>query len=417
MTNKLSSTIRNCRLCGSARIRPFLDLGTQPAANSLRDSLDEKLPVFPLVLCRCAQCTTIQLTVTVKPELLFKQYVWVTGTSSTAKTYANDFYDESSRRIEAKSKFVVEVASNDGTFLSVFKNKGFRVLGVDPAKNIAKIANERGIVTWPDFFGNKLATAIMDKKGAADFVFARNVVPHAANVSDVVAGMKTCLGKTGVGAVEFHYAKAIVDGLHYDSIYHEHLFYYSLKSILYLLGLHGLVAFDVIESPISGGSLVLYFTQKNNPRGISKRLKNKIREEEKSGLADKKTWDRFARDCRSHKKMLVKLIRREKSRNRRLIGYGASARSSTLLNFCGINRSSLECIADQNPLKQGKWTAGTDIPIVSPQEAFLRKPDVVVLLAWNFKDEILALIKNTYRFKGRVIVPLPNDPQTEALVP
>ena len=415
MPNILSESIKRCRLCDSGQIKTFLVLGLQPPANSLRSDLAEELPLIPLSLCRCEKCATVQLTETVRPEHLFKHYLWVTGTSAAAKTYASLFYQEASKRFNLKSSFVVEIASNDGTFLKVFKENGLRVLGVDPAENIAKTANQNGIFTWPEFFGEKISGQIVLKEGLADFMFARNVIPHVADIHDVIAGMKRCLHPEGVGAIEFHYAKVIVDGLHYDSIYHEHLFYFSLKSIGFLLNLHGLQAFDLIESPISGGSLVLYFSHKDSKKKSSKSLKQKIEEEEGSGLGARETWEKFSQDCQKHKKKLTELITKEKLNGKVLVGYGASARSSTLLNFCNINQEHLVCIADQNPLKHNKFTAGTDILIVSPEKAFAKKPDVVVLLAWNFKEEILALLKNKYHFRGKVIVPLPNHPQVISL--
>ncbi|MDD5108746.1 MAG: class I SAM-dependent methyltransferase [Candidatus Omnitrophica bacterium] len=411
MNNSLHKTIEVCRICGSNRIETFLELGLQPPANSLRNNLVEKLPLIPLSLCRCSECSTVQLTETVEPEHLFKHYVWVTGTSSTAKNYANLFCQEACKRLNTKSPFVVEVASNDGTFLKVFKDKGFEVLGVDPAENIVKMANDSGIPTIAAFFGEKIAKKIVSDKRKADFIFARNVIPHVANVHDVVAGMKHCLAADGVGVIEFHYAGVIVDGLQYDSIYHEHLFYFSLKSMQYLLKKHGLQAFDLLESPISGGSLALYFSHKGANKPIEQRLKQKIDAEEKSGLNSKEVWDKFSKDCQKHKNKFVELILKEKSENKRLVGYGSSARSSTLLNYCNINKEHLICIADQNPLKHNKYAAGSDILIISPEEAFSKGPDIIVLLAWNFKTEIISLLKNKYHFCGKVIAPFPNCPQ------
>jgi len=411
MNKPLHETIKTCRICGSKEIETFLELGAQPPANSLRDNLSDKLPLVPLSLCRCAQCTTVQLTETVEPEHLFKHYFWVTGTSSTAKNYANLFCQEACKRLDVKNPFIIEIASNDGTFLKVFRDQGFRVLGIDPAENIVKMANDNGVPTLAAFFGEKVAKKVVSDKGLADFIFARNVIPHVANVHDVIAGMKHCLAPKGVGIIEFHYAGLIIDGLQYDSIYHEHLFYFSLKSMQYLLELHGLQAFDLLESPISGGSLALYFSHKDAAKPVESKLKQKIDSEEKNGLNTKEVWDKFAKDCRAHKNRFVELILKEKSENKVLMGYGSSARSSTLLNYCNINKEHLACIADQNPLKHNKYTAGSDILIVSPEEVFSKKPDIIILLAWNFKPEIISLLKNKYHFSGKVITPLPNYPE------
>ncbi len=413
MGSTLYEPITACRICHSEQIRVVLDLGAQPPANSLRDRLDEALPVIPLSVCRCDQCATVQLTETVKPEYLFKKYVWVTGTSATAQEYSQRFFEESARRCGKGPLFAVEVASNDGTFLRPFQERGHRVLGVDPAENIACIANEQGIATWADFFGRKVAENIIRKHGHADFVFARNVLPHVEHVHDVVSGMGHCLSAEGTGAIEFHYAKCIVDGLQYDSIYHEHLFYFSIKSMVYLLEQHGLWAFDLIESPISGGSIVLYFSK--DKRARSQAFTQKLEAEDQSGLGLQETWDRFAQACLAHRERLAAMINEEVAREATIVGYGASARSSTLLNFCGINNRHLACIADQNPIKHNKYTAGTNILIVPPEVALSKKPAAILLLAWNFKDELLALLRGRCQFHGRVIIPLPNDPEVIVL--
>jgi novobiocin biosynthesis protein NovU/D-mycarose 3-C-methyltransferase len=407
MPEDLFETITACRICHSEQIRAVLDLGAQPPANSLRDRREGALPVIPLSICRCGNCATVQLTETVKPEYLFRNYVWVTGTSATAKDYSRRFFEESARRCGDRSLFVVEVASNDGTFLGRFQERGHRVLGVDPAENIARIANERGVATWPEFFGRKVAGNIIRRHGHADFAFARNVLPHVEHVHDVVSGMGDCLSAEGTGAIEFHYAQCIVDGLQYDSIYHEHLFYFSIRSMVYLLEQHGLWAFDLIESPISGGSIVLYFSK--DKRARSQAFTQKLETEDQSGLGLQETWDRFARECLAHRERLAAMINEEVARGTTIVGYGASARSSTLLNFCGINDRHLACIADQSPLKHNKYTAGTNVLIVPPEVALSKKPAAVLLLAWNFKDEVLALLRGRYQFHGRVIIPLPND--------
>lgn len=413
MSDALFEPITACRICHSEQLRTVLDLGDQPPANSLRNRLEEALPVVPLSLCRCDDCTTVQLTETVKPEYLFKNYVWVTGTSATAKDYSRRFFEESVRRCGDHPLFVVEVASNDGTFLRQFQEKGHRVLGVDPAENIARIARERGVATWAEFFGHQVADRIVREHGHAEFIFARNVLPHVADAHDVVSGMSYCLSPAGTGAIEFHHAQCILDGLQYDSIYHEHLLYLSIKNLSYLLEQHGLWAFDLIESPISGGSVVLYFSKDRRTR--SPALAQKLEAEHQSGLGSWETWERFARTCFAHRERLVGILNEEIVRGSTIVGYGASARSSTLLNFCGINNRHLVCIADQNPIKHGRYTAGTDILIVPPEDALSKKPAAIFLLAWNFRDELLALLRDRYRFYGKVIIPLPNDPEVIVL--
>ena len=403
-----SSAIKTCRLCGSPSIKSILDLGDQPPANSLRSDLKEELEKIPLIVSRCSSCTTVQLTETVEPELLFRNYVWVTGTSNTTLEYSKKFYDNIEKRCDNKSLFVVEIASNDGTFLQQFRINSHRVLGVDPAENLAAVAEKAGIPTLPEFFGSQIAKKILDTHGPADVVIARNVLPHVPDPNDVIRGIAQCLTDTGLGAIEFHWTNKILSELHYDSIYHEHYFYHSLNSINKLLELHNLSLFDVSESPISGGSLVAYFSK--SPKNPTSELNNFMNLEVQHGLAALESWQDFARRALEHRTQLRDLIQQEINSGRRVIGYGASARSSTLLNFCGIDRNYITCIADQNPRKHGKYTPGTDILVVDPDKAMEENPGTVLILAWNFKEEIINWLKAS-GFQGNIILPLPNHPQ------
>ena len=404
----ISKPIACCRLCGSSDLDLILDLGTQPPANSLRTNSKQVLEAIPLVICRCQKCTTVQLTETVAPEHLFRDYVWVTGTSQTARSYSQTFYEYVEHRCERTPLFVIEVASNDGTFLQRFREHGHRVLGIDPAQNLARLAETVGIPTMPEFFGLEIGKRVTQLHGHADVVTARNVLPHVPDPNDVVAGIAHCLKSEGIGAIEFHWVDKILSELHYDSIYHEHFFYHSLRSIDQLLKRHQLVLFDVTESPISGGSLVAYFSKTFHQ--ASPELIEKLALEEKRGLASLDTWSEFATRSLKHRIQLKKMIEAEINAGKKLVGYGASARSSTLLNFCGIDHRHLVCIADQNPLKHGRYTPGTNVLIVSPERALAEHPDTIVLLAWNFKDEILKRLAD-YGYHGNVIVPLPNDPR------
>ena len=404
----ISTTITKCRLCDAADLHTILELGDQPPANSLRKKITETLENVPLTICRCSECTTIQLTETIDPKYMFSDYIWVTGTSKGARDYSKIFAD----RIISKLKkidelYIVEVASNDGTFLQRFKESGHRVLGVDPAKNLAELAQNNGIPTIDNFFGLDVAKKVTAENGQADIVIARNVIPHVPDPNDVVGGMAECLKENGVGAIEFHWIGKILSELHYDSIYHEHFFYHSLHSINKLLLRHGLNLFDVAESPISGGSLVAFFSKEK--RVVTSELKDQLAMEDDKGIASLEAWQNFAKMSYDHRKKLKSMIDSENQSGKKVIGYGASARSSTMLNFCGIDYNQLVCVADQNPLKHNRYTPGTDLLIVSPEEALKKKPDTVVILAWNFKDEIIEDLKEK-GFKGSVIIPLPNIP-------
>lgn len=254
--------IKKCRICNSKKLYDILDLGNQPPSNSFRKSLDIKLSNIPLVLKFCKKCELAQLSATVDPKELFKYYFWVTNTSQTAKDYSEIFCRRVLKRVKSKNNLVIEIASNDGTFLEPFKKKKNYVLGIDPAVNISREANKKGINTICDFFSNKLALKIETKqKKKADVVFARNVIPHVKNIKDIINGISNLVDKDGLVAIEFHYSKIIQDELHYDLIYHEHLFYFTIKTISKLFKKYNLYPFDIDKSPISGGSLVLYFSK------------------------------------------------------------------------------------------------------------------------------------------------------------
>jgi hypothetical protein len=241
-------------------------------------------------------------------------------------------------------------------------------------------------------------------------VFARNVIPHVADVKDVVAGMALMLSEDGVGAIEFHRADRILEELHYDSIYHEHLTYLSLHSVGLLLKRHSLKAFDVTSSPISGGSTVVYFSK--TEQSCTDAFRAMQDHERRLAIQEEGPWLEFRNRCHAHRDALRGLVSAAKQAGKKLIGYGASARSSTLLNFCGIDHRHLDAIADKNLLKHNRYTPGTDVRILPPREAFALKPVAVLLLGWNFRDEILSEMKNDLNWRGDVILPLPGDPST-----
>lgn len=402
----LFEEIKECRICKSKEIETFMDLTDQPPANSLRTNLSEELTKVPLKLVHCSNCSTVQLSATVDPNYLFSHYVWVTGTSKTAHDYSKIFSNNVLFRTKVENPFVVEIASNDGTFLKDFVLKGCNVLGVDPAKNIAEIATNSGVPTLADFFNLETAKRVKDKNGNADVVFARNVIPHVKEVHSIIEGISYLLKDDGLGAIEFHYSQIILDELHYDSIYHEHLFFYSLKSMIYLLNQYGLKPFDLTQSPISGGSLVIYFSK--NQRVKSLELISALATEEIKQTNKLNTWQNFSNDCINHAKELKAIVEDHKTKGP-VIGYGASARSSTMLNFAGLNNDEIDCIIDKNPLKHGKYTPGTNIPIISFEEGkkLFDKCGSILLLAWNFEKEITEELRAN-GYKGSIIVPLPN---------
>jgi C-methyltransferase C-terminal domain/Putative zinc binding domain/Methyltransferase domain len=397
-----------CRVCGHRELEPFFDLGRQALANSLVKSQRLREGRYPLSLSWCAACNLVQLDHTVDPKILFSKYFWVTGTSQVANDYAERWYEEAARRVPTLKQpkaSVLEIASNDGTMLRRFLNHGHTVLGVDPAKNIAAKATKNGIPTATAFFTHRYAQRLTQKRGTADFVMARNVLPHVANTRDFVQGLAACASDSSVVAIEAHDAVIIQEELHYDSIYHEHLCYFTLKSLERLLNDQGLFVFDIADSPISGGSLVLYARKQKTPESPTvKRFR--AREGRVNSLGN---WRQFAKRAIAHRRELIQMVKSVRRETGHLVGYGASARSSTMLNFCHITNKEIEQIADQNELKQNLYTAGTHIPIKAPEAVFANSnpPKAVLILAWNFADEIITILKQRFLFQGTAIIPLP----------
>jgi hypothetical protein len=405
-----------CRSCGSGKLVPFLDLGKQPFANSLLKTADAPEKSYPLDLVFCEACSLVQLTYTADPKELFSNYIWVTGTSSTARNQAARFCDGTLARLTPGSapRLVVEVASNDGTFLRPFQTRNIPVLGVDPAKNVADQANADGVPTLCAFFGADVARNLIAERGPVDLIIARNVLPHVANLHSFVEGLAAAAGNTGLVAVEFHYGYKILEGLQYDSIYHEHLCYFTVASVECLLQRVGLEIVDLEEGPINAGAMVLY-ARKAGIATPSAAVAHYKAQEAKSGTNTLAAWHDFGAKVFRHRDQLLDILNSEVRAGRRTVGYGASARSSTMLNFCGITTSMLPEVADAAPLKQNLFTAGSHIPIRAPEQVFAGRPDNVLLLAWNFKDEIVNILTGRLGFSGGVIHPLPHAPVIQTL--
>lgn len=399
--------IKKCRSCGSEKVEQFFDLGEQPFANALlikKQFNSEKK--YPLSLSFCKSCGLVQLDYTADAEELFSNYFWVTGTSQTALDYAERFCERTISHIEEDSKgYILELASNDGTFLRPFRNRGYEVLGVDPAVNIAKMATKNGIPTIAEFFGEKIANKIISKQGYPAVVYARNVVPHVSNLHDFIKGISCLCTDENIAIIEVHYAGKILDEIHYDSIYHEHLCYFTLMSLSNLLCQYNLHVYDIDYSPISGGSIVVYLSKKEKEKTV--KLKEFEIEERNKQYNSLVKWKEFAQLSYKHREDLVNHVNASLKRGEKIVAYGASARSSTMLNFCGINNELVECVIDKNKLKQRKYTPGSHMKIVSPRKGMENVPSTVLLLAWNFKDEIIKYLKDDLKFTGNVIIPLP----------
>ena len=401
--------LNQCRISDSKKLVKILDLGIQPLANSLKKNQFEDEIKYPLTLSFCEKSSLLQLNETIKKEILFDRYVWVTSTSLTAKKYAQAFFKTITYSIDLdKTKdLIIEIASNDGTFLKPFLENGFnKSIGVDPAKNISDLANKTNIKTINDYWSKELSDKIINKYGKAKLVFARNVIPHVSELNSVILGIENVLSNDGVGVFEIHDANLIYDELHYDSVYHEHLCYFTLKSITYLLNKFNLNIFDIKKSPISGGSFVIFFSK--DKKNISKELQLAIINEEKSKINELDSWKKFSTRVKNHRSDVRKII--DNFSGKKILGFGSSARSQTFLNYCGINEKNIHSIVDNNAMKQNYYTPGSNIKIVDLESGINLNPDVIFILAWNFKDEIIKECRSA-GFKGEFILPFPNNPR------
>lgn len=394
----------NCRICFSKNIKKVLNLGKQPLANSLNVSKFSFEKKYDLSVFFCKSCCTPQLTIDVNPKNLFSNYVWQTSTSSLANKFSEKFSKIILKKTRKIKPNILEIASNDGTFLKPFKRKGCKVVGVDPAKNIANIAIKKNkIKTEVGFFSFKFSKKL--KNFMPDIIFARNVIAHVKDIHSFIKGMANLINQDGIVAVEFHYVKEILKSKQYDSIYHEHLFYFSLQTIQNIFEKHNLFAYDATPSPISGGALIVFFKTFNEKK--TKNYKKILKNEKQLNVNNISSWRSFSRFVNVHSTRLFEIISKF-SKHQKLIAYGASARSSTLLNTSSINFNHIENIIDKNLIKIGKFTPGSKIKIISLKKSLkiIRKRKILILLAWNFKKEILEDLKK-FGYKGKVILPLP----------
>ena len=386
-------TIRACRLCASSDLEQIVDLGDQPLANALLVDPDQAEGAAPLVLVRCRTCSAIQLSVTVDPAVLFRDYVWVTGTSASTIEHCRWLADQVLERAQGNSINALEMASNDGTFLRELQALGVAVLGVDPARNLAGFASEQGVETLPEFFDMTLAKEVRATRGPHAIVIARNVLSHVPDPRGSVLALAECMAPDGIAVIEFHRADTIASELHYDSIYHEHTMFHTLKTMTAILLGAGLTPFDVLPSPVSGGSWVLFAAQESANLKPTDRWNEAWEAEETSGVWGSSVWQEFAIRVGDHRQTLAREVTERSDAGQVVVAYGASARSSTVLNACGLSNEHIKSIADGNVRKQGLFTPGTRIPIEAPATTMARKPDVVLLLAFNFRSEIEEMLR------------------------
>ncbi len=399
----------SCRSCGSSRLHPVIDLGLQPLANNLLKPGDEAgpEPKFPLEVQVCADCWLMQITHIVPPVTLFSDYVYFSSFSDQmlkhARHAAHRYVGE--KKLDASS-FVIEVASNDGYLLKNFVQAGVPCLGFEPAANIAEVARANGVDTHCEFFGEQSAAALKATRGPADLILGNNVFAHAPDTNDFVAGLKGLLKPDGWVVLEFPYGVEMIDKVEFDTIYHEHVFYFTLTALMPLFVRHGLEIFQVERLSIHGGSLRVFACHQGAESPHDSVLRT-LQEEEAHGVSTTGYYQRFSERAAKVKADLTAFLGEQQAAGKRVAAYGASAKGSTLLNYVGEAARALEFIADRSTYKQGRLSPGVHVPIVAAEELAARAPDFALLLVWNFAEEVMAQQQAYRDAGGQFVIPLP----------
>jgi SAM-dependent methyltransferase len=388
----------------------MVDLGKSPLCESFltAERLEAMEPFFPLHVRVCERCWLAQLPSFVPPEEIFAEYAYFSAYSDSWVEHARRYVDMITDRIGLTSdSLVVEVASNDGYLLQHFVPKGIAVLGIDPAANVAKAAEERGVPTLVDFFGRNLAQRLVTERGHADLVLGANVLAQVPDLNDFVAGVSVLLTPDGTTTFEFPHLAQLLQGVQYDTIYHEHYSYFSLTTIRKVFAAHGLDVVDVEELPSHGGSLRVYGAHAEAGREPSAVVADLLEREEAEGLLDPERYRRFAHDVVESKQALLELLIELKREGKQVVGYGAPGKGNTLLNYCGIRTDFLDYTVDRNPYKHGRFTPGTHIPILPPEQIAETRPDAILILPWNLAREIAEQLDYTKEWGASLIVPIP----------
>ncbi|MBV8083011.1 MAG: class I SAM-dependent methyltransferase [Candidatus Eremiobacteraeota bacterium] len=402
-------TRHTCRLCGAPLTEPFLDLGSSPLSNALVDAehLARPDPVYPLRVYVCESCWLVQLPEVESPARIFGDYPYFSSYSSTWLDHVRGFAGAMRERFGlGPQSLVIEAASNDGHLLAQFQQAGIKVLGIEPARNVARAARARGVPTLSEFVGVESARRLVAQEYRADLLVANNVLAHVPDLHDFATGLATLLKPTGVLTLEFPHVLRLLERVEFDTIYHEHFSYFSLGTALRALERAGLQVFDVEELPTHGGSLRVYASHAGRARAA-----NAIAEleetETRAGLRRRETYDDFARRVDRAKKKLIEFLRSAHDDGALVAGYGAPAKATTLLNTCGIGTDLLPFTVDRSPHKQGRYVPGVRTPIFPPEKIFEERPAYVLILPWNIAEEVREQMAGISEWGGRFVVPVP----------
>jgi len=399
-----------CRFCSNLLKHTFVDLGMSPLSNAYLklDSINKAEKFYPLHAYVCENCFLVQLEEFETPDHIFSDYAYFSSYSETWLRHAENYTELMTERFGLnENSQVIEIASNDGYLLQYFQKQNIPVLGIEPAANVAKVAEEKGIPSLVKFFGVSTAQELVNQGIQADLLLGNNVLAHVPDLNDFVAGMKIVLKPNGILTMEFPHVLQLILQNQFDTIYHEHFSYFSFLTVEKVFATHGLTLFDVEELPTHGGSLRIYGQHNDGKKPISDRVSLLKSKERKAGLEQLETYLGFGDKVKSIKCDLLSFLIDAKKQGKSIVGYGAPAKGNTLLNYCGIRTDLIDYVVDRSPHKQGLFLPGTHIPISHPDKIRGTKPDYLLILPWNLKDEIMGQMADIREWGGKFIVPIP----------
>ena len=401
---------KKCLICRSKKLSKYLSLGMAAPANSYVTKKDLTREEFkaPLEVYFCHSCNLAQLLHIVDRTLLFNRYDYFSSTSPMLVKHFEEYAKEVFNRYPEQSKqLVVDIGSNDGVLLKPFKKLGARILGIDPAKNIAQIANKHGIETRAEFFSKDKVAKLIKKYGKAGIITSNNTLAHTDALHDIFEGVREFLDKKGVFVFEVQYLLDLLTHNEFDNTYHEHICFHAVRPLLYLLNMHGMEIIDVIHTDTHGGGIMVFASHSGSSFPIGKAVNKFLGNEKRHGLDKLSTYQKFAKKPPIVKEQLTKTLLNLKKKGKKIVAYGASAKATTLLQYCNIDSRVIDYITDSAPSKQGKFTPGTHIPIVKPEILKNKIPDYIVITAWNYADNIMEKEKWFKENGGKFIIPIP----------
>lgn len=400
-----------CRFCSQEVEHLFVSLGSSPLANSYlsKNALFKMELFYPLEVYVCSRCFLVQIQEFESPEKIFSDYAYFSSYSDTWLKHARDYVDKMIGMFSVNCQsHVVEIASNDGYLLQYFVGKGIPVLGIEPARNVAEVAKQKGIPTEIVFFGTKTAERLRSEKKQADLLLGNNVLAHVPDLNDFVAGLKILLKPQGVITMEFPHLVRLIEETQFDTIYHEHFSYFSFLTVEKVFAKHGLTIFDVEELPTHGGSLRIYAGHReDNAKPVTERVFGLKQREINDGYLDIDHYLTFSEKVKRIKRDILKFLINSKEAGKTVVGYGAPAKGNTLLNYCGIRTDFIPYTVDRNPHKQGHYLPGSRIPVESPDKIRETRPDYIFIFPWNIKDEIIEQMVFIREWDGKFVVPIP----------